>query len=454
MLTNTFLDLGAGPLPAAAPTVPIPAGEGVAMPAFALALAGLLSGAAPAALAMPVVAGRQTLAGPGKDVPQAAAAELVAGAISPAVIEGDASVLTPIPTGSPSADEAIGVTADTAPAGEEDGPTLDPALAWLMPPASPAASTPAAIALPTARVTSSLPQAPGEASLPVPSDTGAVPTGSRGSAEPAVPSGTGAVSTGSRSAAEPTVPPVAADPSAPISVDSRPAARTAVEPTALNARPEQPLRHAASAAPVPTPIGAAVASSAPSQLSPVRRAADLIGPAAFSQEAPTDPTAPVTSSASVAASTLAPTGHVIAAHGSEAARSGVDLTRDPGLHRMIDHIERLRDGADAMDNRIRLVPDALGPVDVTVKRERDGIQVHFAAAEPAARQLLAEAAPRLTELAEARGVRIDRTTVDHGGQHAAGDGQTRQQTAQSNMPRAPVRAATDSTPEPADDRIA
>ena len=81
---------------------------------------------------------------------------------------------------------------------------------------------------------------------------------------------------------------------------------------------------------------------------------------------------------------------------------------------MIDQIEALRDAADATDTRIRLIPDALGPVDMSVRRDGDAVQVHFTATEAATRQLIADAQPRLAELADARGIRIERATVDGG----------------------------------------
>lgn len=103
----------------------------------------------------------------------------------------------------------------------------------------------------------------------------------------------------------------------------------------------------------------------------------------------------------------------------------LDLRGDDGLQKMIDHIETLRDGADANDTRIRLVPDALGGVDVAVRRSGDAVHVHFTAETEATRALLTEAQPRLVELADQRGVRIAGATVDTGtgGAGSGGGGQ-------------------------------
>lgn len=104
-------------------------------------------------------------------------------------------------------------------------------------------------------------------------------------------------------------------------------------------------------------------------------------------------------------------GHAIIHASASADQSGLDLTQDTGLQRMITHIETLRDDADARDTRIRLVPDALGGVDVAVRQVGDRVHVHFTAEQEATRALLADAQPRLTELAAARGLRIGDTSV-------------------------------------------
>lgn len=135
-----------------------------------------------------------------------------------------------------------------------------------------------------------------------------------------------------------------------------------------------------------------------------------------------------------------------------ASQSGLDLTRDTGLQRMIEHIETLRDDADAHDTRIRLVPESLGGVDVAVRQQGDRIHVHFTAEHEATRALLAEAQPRLSELAAARGVRIGDTSVS--ADSGSGNGATPQPRA---VPPAPVQAprtATAETEIPTDARVA
>lgn len=119
-------------------------------------------------------------------------------------------------------------------------------------------------------------------------------------------------------------------------------------------------------------------------------------------------------------------------------------------HAMAEQIERLRDTADAQSTRIRLLPDALGPVDVAVRRDGEQVHVHFATADAQTRQLLADAQPRLAEAAEARGLKLGRTDVS-GGELAGGDRQQQRSTAQNqtgqNQPSrsAPARATTADT---------
>lgn len=161
------------------------------------------------------------------------------------------------------------------------------------------------------------------------------------------------------------------------------------------------------------------------------------------------PFAPIAAGAPAAAPVSAP------------QQPGIDLTRDPGLHQMIDRIEHLRDTFDVRETRIRLIPDALGPVDIAVRRDSasDAVQVHFTAAEASTRQLIAEAQQRLVEFADARGVRIERATIDGGAVSSQpwsnGEGQPRQQQqGHAPQPRAPARAGRDSESQTPEDRIA
>jgi len=122
----------------------------------------------------------------------------------------------------------------------------------------------------------------------------------------------------------------------------------------------------------------------------------------------------------------------VAASG-DAQQGTLDMRNDKWMGSMIDHIAALRDMADANDTRIRLVPDALGTIDVSIRKDADRVHVHFAAEAQATRALLSDAAPKLAELADARGLRLGDTSVGTGSEQARGGRQ--------DAPRAPLRTA-------------
>ncbi|WP_197424208.1 flagellar hook-length control protein FliK, partial [Sphingomonas sp. CCH9-E2] len=121
---------------------------------------------------------------------------------------------------------------------------------------------------------------------------------------------------------------------------------------------------------------------------------------------------------------------------AQADQAPLDLSRDDWTGKMIERIAALREGVEAADTRIRLAPEHLGTVDVAIRRDGDRIQVHFTAENPATRQLLADAAPRLAELAEARGLKLGQSSVDSGSSDSRG------QSHQQPQPSTPARPAS------------
>lgn len=93
-------------------------------------------------------------------------------------------------------------------------------------------------------------------------------------------------------------------------------------------------------------------------------------------------------------------------------QSPLDMRHERWPSAMIERIEVLRDAANATDTRIRLIPDALGTIDLAVRKDGDTLHVHFTAEQLATRTLLQDAQPRLAELAEARGLKLSQTAVD------------------------------------------
>jgi len=136
---------------------------------------------------------------------------------------------------------------------------------------------------------------------------------------------------------------------------------------------------------------------------------------------------------------------------SVAKHPALDLRDDRGLHGMIDRIEMLRDEANARDTRIRLVPDALGGVDVSLRKDGETLHVHFTADTQATRALLTDAQPRLAELADARGVKLGQTSVDAG---AGGNAEHARQQQRAASPRAPASASIPAADTTHDQRLA
>jgi flagellar hook-length control protein FliK len=112
----------------------------------------------------------------------------------------------------------------------------------------------------------------------------------------------------------------------------------------------------------------------------------------------------------------------------QAERQALDMGRQDWPQKMIDRIEALRDDANANDTSIRLKPDALGRIDVSLRTHADGaVTVRFAAEQPTTRALLADAAPQLSAAAEARGIRLTGTSVDLAGSGMTGGDRPRPQ---------------------------
>lgn len=236
-----------------------------------------------------------------------------------------------------------------------------------------------------------------------------------------------ALADGGMAAAEPPPATPAIEPDAKTAAAMRELSRPASAPVVT----PQPVVPGASPAPIAAHVFAAAISAA------------LDSPGAAAPPAP-DPAA--VQNPAAAAEQLRTT--VQAMSGAE--RLPLDLGRDDWAGKMVDRIAALRDAAEAADTRIRLAPENLGNVDVSIRREGDRLHVHFAAENPATRQLLAEAAPRLAELADARGVKLGQTSVDAG----AGGQQDAPSQPQSNQPPRPASAAAQTFETDRDHRVA
>ena len=99
--------------------------------------------------------------------------------------------------------------------------------------------------------------------------------------------------------------------------------------------------------------------------------------------------------------------------------AALDMRHQQWTAKMMDRIETLRDAAPARETRLSLMPEALGKVDIAIRQDDAGIHVQFHTESQAARQLIADAQPRLAEIAEQRGIRLGSTSVES---NAAGTG--------------------------------
>jgi flagellar hook-length control protein FliK len=206
-----------------------------------------------------------------------------------------------------------------------------------------------------------------------------------------------------RTAAVPTSPPAFAKPKASI---ERPLERAPIEGLG------DPLPNL-SAKPVPA------AAPRPDFVIPpelARQVAQIVRPIAPLTDAPVVdiPATDFALLTPVAASQPAPAATVTFQTAQPAAQ--VDTARAEWMQAMIDRIGDVVQEGGKREALIRLLPDALGAVEVKIVERDDRLQVTLNADTAQARQLLSEHAPRLAELAEARGLRFAQTDIGGGAQ--------------------------------------
>lgn len=220
---------------------------------------------------------------------------------------------------------------------------------------------------------------------------------------------------------------------APTPADQPPVARPALKLVTRDLPPTVPL----SAKPE-----AVVASGTPQPaVHAFARAIALAQAKPTRLEAPTDVTDITTAAQAIAVADARPV---------VLAPRALDTTREDWPQRLIDRVDAARDAANAADTRIRLVPEALGKIDIALRQNGDTLHVHFTADQAATRDLLSQAQPRLAELAEARGLRLGQTGVDGG----SSDQPRRQPVANAPIANRSARAITAEEISASDDRIA
>jgi flagellar hook-length control protein FliK len=317
---------------------------------------------------------------------------------------------------------------------QKDDDKGDPALAWLLSvvpialPATPAKAIATGAVTAPLTPTAATPQ-PALPSLPLAVASDAPQT--RPGAEPAPQQILS--ETQSQPATSPIPAALQSNPAAPITVDPAPTAAADAQSKTLADRQQvlaadRSLGSQAAAQPIritmpqaaPVTLASLASANAPMPALFALAMATERKPAGEGSQ-PGDPTA--------AATLLTPADAVqLVAKPGQAERQALDMGRQDWPQKMIDRIEALRDDANANDTSIRLKPDALGRIDVSLRTHADGaVTVRFAAEQPTTRALLADAAPQLNAAAEARGIRLTGTSVDLSGSGMAGGDRPRPQ---------------------------
>jgi hypothetical protein len=184
--------------------------------------------------------------------------------------------------------------------------------------------------------------------------------------------------------------------------------------------PDQPSRTLPELPAAAAPRASAAVAAAPARpeisIPPelARQVAQLIRPSVAEASPPTSQvTAPVDQSA--------PTPHAAAAAPAPAApasipapSSPVDLGRSEWMQAMIDRIGDIVQADGRREAQIKLLPSALGAVEVIIVQRDEQMHVTLTSENAQARQLLSDAAPRLQELAEARGLRFAQADIGGG----------------------------------------
>lgn len=122
-----------------------------------------------------------------------------------------------------------------------------------------------------------------------------------------------------------------------------------------------------------------------------------------------------------------------------ANRPVIDTSRAEWMQAMIERIAEMPQVDGKREAQITLRPDALGAVEVRIEQRQDRLHVTMNADNAQARQLLSESAPRLQELAEARGLRLSQSGVGGG---ESQDRQPQPERQEAGMPLTPRTATT------------
>lgn len=252
-----------------------------------------------------------------------------------------------------------------------------------------------------------------------------------------------------------------ADIAPPLPLDSVPASDAILLPVeGTQAAPQSGVlvRPAAkdlsvAATPAPAPAMLVQPAAEPAPVARIAPAAQIFA-AAMNQMFRDERRAETADPASIVVGAVGELGLAAAGPAEAVRHAAIDMTREAWPAKMIERIEMIRDALNATDTSIRLVPDKLGAIDVSLRQDGDKVQVQFTAQQAETRQLLADAQPKLAELAEAKGLKLSAQFGDASGGSQPQHQQRAPAGAQTTNLRPGRGASNDDAGALADERIA
>jgi flagellar hook-length control protein FliK len=221
-----------------------------------------------------------------------------------------------------------------------------------------------------------------------------------------------------------TIPAAPIAPATPLSQSPRGEQAMPPTTTATAVASDRPVTSEKPSAPVTVPLAppprAAISDAAPALTPGTARAAQVFAAAIHRALGEQDARQQADPAPALTAPAPALVAGVAAAGSAQAGT--IDMRHGSWPAAMIERIASLRDMAAENDTRLRLSPDMLGTIDVSLRRDGDAVQVQISAEQAQTRQLLAEAQPRLAELADARGVKLHLSGASGGSTAQPGSG--------------------------------
>lgn len=242
------------------------------------------------------------------------------------------------------------------------------------------------------------------------------------------------------------------DPRSAKTAEALPIARPQAEPQSGPDQQAQGNQHGASASAL-KPGPHLNERLAPELARKVAELVEQVAPPQADSRAPISVSAPAPAQAPAPLAQPQPSVDAAAPTAPAAQSAPVDLGRAEWVQAMVDRIAELPQADGKREAQIKLLPDALGRVEVKIVERDERLQVTLNADTAQARQMLSDAAPRLQELGDARGLRFAQPEVGGGASQERRSAPDQQQPHTPQRPR-PAPAARDADPQPQGDLIA